>query len=141
MWPLTCRSGNARAPSDLAQDAFQRGARRRVSEAPGVHRDRHDAGAAEAQGLELQADEIRITQSQIDTAEPEESGVIRREEGRRRDVVVLQDLRTLETGEGFSHRRRQREVEDRDVSSRRRRVAEWQHVPAQVVVYRECEQL
>ena len=43
--------------------------------------------------------------------------IVRREERRRRDVVILQDPRAVERRERLGHRRRQREVKDRDVAA------------------------
>ena len=50
-------------------------------------------------------------------------GVVGREERRRRDVVVLQHAPAGQRRERLGHRRRQREMEDRDVAAPRRRSA------------------
>ena len=137
----------------VAEDPLQRRPRRRAGDPRGVDRDRHDAGSLEAERLELLPVEVRIAERQVDPSrqrrellaaergEAEEPRIVGREERRRRDVVVLQDLRAGSSRERLGHRRRQREMEDRDVASRRRRVGERQHVAAQVVVDRQREDL
>ena len=130
----------------VAEDPLQRRPRRRAGDPRGVDGDRHDAGPLEAERLELLAVEVGIAERQVDVPrerrqllaaerrEPEESRIVGGEERRRRDVVVLQHLRAEQPREGLRHRRRQGEVEDRDVAPRRLVVGERQHVAAQVVV-------
>ena len=70
--------------------------------------------------------------------QPEDARVVRREEARRRDVVVLQHAPARQPGERLGHRRRDREVQDRDVAGRGRRIAERPRLAAHVVVDRRA---
>ncbi len=73
-----------------------------------VHGDRQHAGRSEPEGLELLPVELRVSERKIDVAderaqllaaergETEQLRIVRREERRGRDVVVLQDPRTAQ---------------------------------------------
>ena len=119
---------------------------RRLGDARGVDGDREDAGAAEAERLELLAVVLRVAEREVDAAgqrrelvasergEAEQRRIVRREVRRRRDVVVLQHAAGAERGKGLGHRRRQRVVEDRQLAPLRRRIGERPHVVPQIVV-------
>ena len=114
-------------PSErIFSSAGRRGA---VGDPLGVDGDRQHAGRREAHGLEFLPVELRVAEREIDAAdqrpqlapserrEPEQAGVVGREELRRRDVVVLQHAAARQRRERLGHRRGQREMEDRDVAA------------------------
>ena len=139
-----------RPSARICSSAGRRGA---LGDPLGVDRDRQHAGRREPQRLELRAVELRIAERQIDMADqrsqllpaerrqPEEAGIVGREERRRRDVVILQDARAVQRRERLGHRRRQREMEDRDVAPACGRIGERPDVAAQVVVDRQRVQV
>ena len=114
-----------------------------------VDGDGHHPGPPEAQLLQLAAVELRIAEGEVDPPgeraellpperrQPEQLWVVRSKERGRRDVVILEHAAPGQAGELLGHRRRQGEVEDRDVAAPRRVVAERTDVLAQVVVYRQ----
>ena len=137
----------------VGEDLLERGAARRPGQALGVDGDGHHARPPEAQLLELVAVELRIAEREVDPPgeraellpperrQPEQLWVVRRKERRRRDVVILEHAAPGQAGERLGHRRRQGEVEDRDVAAPRRVVAERTDVLAQVVVDRQREEV
>ena len=112
-----------------------------AGDAFGVDGDGHHAGRREPELLEFLPVELRVAERQIDVADersqlltserrkPEEPGVVRGEERRRRDVVILQHPRAVERRERLRHRRGQREVKDRDVARARLRIANGRTSP------------
>ena len=131
-------------PQGLFEGRLPRGRRQPV----GVDGDREHGCRGEPEGLELQAVVGRVTQGQVDMAdergqlpapedrEAEHQRGERREEVRRRDVVVLQHAAAGKAGELHRQRGRQRIVKDRDVASARRGIADRPHVASQVFVDR-----
>ena len=113
--------------------------------------DRQHAGVGESQLFELLAVVLGVAERKIgrrrqscelfarDRRQPEQRRRVGREESRRRHVVILQDAPVRQRGECCGHRRRQREMKDRDVAALRRRIGERPDVVAQIVVDRQRE--
>ena len=135
----------------VVERPFERRPPRRARDAPGVDQQRQHAGVGEAERLQLPAVVLGVAQRQIDASgqrpqlgpaqrgDAEDVRVVRREEMRRRDVVVLDHAPAALRGERGGQRRGDGEVQHRDVAAARRRVRERPHVAAEVVVDGERE--
>ena len=137
----------------VAEHPLERRTARRRGDPGDIDGDREDAGVVEAQRVELVAVEGRVAQRDVgppgqrrqllaaERGEPEDAGVVGREEVGRGHVVVLEHAPAGQPGERLGHRRGQRVVEDGQVAVPRRRIGERPDVAAQVVVDGQGEQV
>ena len=126
------RPTNRKFVSPSLSHCSSAGARRRVDDAVDVDGDGEDAGRRRSRAPRVPAGCTRSRPSarsvrpasdassrRPSAASRKMPGIVRREEARRRDVVVLEHAAARQRGERLGHRRRQREVEDRDVAAPR----------------------
>ena len=119
---------------------------RRVDDAVHVDRNRQDGRFPEAQLHQFLPVVVGIAKGEIDLArkrgevapasrgEPEQFGIVRGEEPRGCDVVVLQHTAAAKPRERLGHRRRQSEVINRHVALTRIRFGKAPNLRAHVVV-------
>jgi hypothetical protein len=112
----------------VPENLFEGGPSRSPRNPFGVDGNRKHACWREAHVLELLPVELRVAERELhapgqrpqllpaEGREPEHACVVRREERGRCDVVILQHASASEGGERLRHRRRQCEMEDRDVT-------------------------
>ncbi len=149
----TIRPTNRKFRSAVAEHRLERRPTRRLRDALDVDGDGEDAGLAKPSASSSgrlysespSARSVRPTSVASSWRPSARGGRSRHRTGAkkcgRRDVVVLQHAPVRQARERLGHRRRQREVEDRDVAAPRRRIGERPHVVAQVVVDRQGEEV